>query len=64
MIWGTETIAVDLRPFNNHQLPHDLMALCGQVNTNAPCLPDGRFLQLRLWATAHATALEDQLCAV
>jgi hypothetical protein len=41
---GPRAISVELRPFNDRQLNHDLVALCEGVNQAAPQLPDGRQL--------------------
>jgi len=38
------TVSVELRPFNDRHLNHDLVALCERVNQAAPQLPDGRHL--------------------
>jgi hypothetical protein len=42
--WAPDQVRVELRPFNDRQLCHDLEALCQQVATAAPRLPDGRVL--------------------
>lgn len=39
--WVPDQIWVELRPFNDRQLCHDLEALCQQVATDASRLPDG-----------------------
>src|SRR5260370_13961254 len=41
---GPRAVSVELRPFNDHQLNHDLVALCERVNKAALHLPDGRQL--------------------
>jgi len=41
---GPETVSVELRPFNDRQLNHDLVALCERVNQASLHLPDGRQL--------------------
>jgi hypothetical protein len=41
---GPGAISVELRPFNDRQLNHDLVALCERVNQASPRLPDGRQL--------------------
>jgi hypothetical protein len=38
------TVSVELRPFNDRHLNHDLVALRERVNQAAPQLPDGRNL--------------------
>jgi len=49
MTQGPRAISVELRPFNDRQLNHDLVALCERVNQAAPQLPDGR--QLLFWVS-------------
>jgi hypothetical protein len=41
---GLRAVSVELRPFNDRQLNHDLVALCQRVNQAAAHLPDGRQL--------------------
>jgi len=41
---GPRAVSVELRPFNDRQLNHDLVALCERVNQAALQLPDGRQL--------------------
>ncbi len=41
---GPRAVSVELRPFNDRHLNHDLVALCERVNQAAPQLPDGRRL--------------------
>ena len=41
---GPRAISVELRPFNDRQLTHDLVALCERVNQASLQLPDGRRL--------------------
>ena len=41
---GPRAVSVELHPFNDRQLNHDLVALCERVNQAAPQLPDGRQL--------------------
>jgi hypothetical protein len=48
VFWGTDTLQVELRPFNHRQLTRDLVAMCAQVNAARPRLPDGRQLHLCL----------------
>lgn len=40
----SRTLSVELRPFNDRHLNHDLVALCERVNQASPQLPDGRHL--------------------
>jgi hypothetical protein len=49
--WGTETVEVALRPFNDHQLNRDLETVCTRVNAAQPRLPDGQRLQFRVRAS-------------
>jgi hypothetical protein len=41
---GPRALSVELRPFNDRHLNHDLVALCERVNQASPQLPDGRQL--------------------
>ena len=41
---GLRAISVELRPFNDRQLNHDLVVLCERVNQASLQLPDGRQL--------------------
>src|SRR5258708_1283780 len=41
---GPRAISVELRPFNDRKLNHDLVALCERVNQASPQLSDGRQL--------------------
>ena len=41
---GPRAVSVELRPFNDRQLNHDLVALCERVNKASLHLPDGRQL--------------------
>ena len=50
VIWGAETVEVELRPFNDRQLNRDLETVCTQVNAAQPRLPDGHRLQFRVHA--------------
>lgn len=47
IVWGTETVEVELRPFNDRQLNQDLEAVCEKVNAQQPHLPDGRRLRFK-----------------
>jgi hypothetical protein len=55
VVWGVDTVQVELRPFNDRGLTRDLVGLCEQVNTKAPHLPDGRSLHLHLSSSAYLT---------
>jgi hypothetical protein len=50
VVWGTETVEVELRPFNDRRLNRDLEAICTQVNAQEPRLPDGRRLRFKMRA--------------
>jgi hypothetical protein len=60
IVWGTDRVTVELRPFNDRRLTRDLAAMCTQVNAAQPRLLDGRSLQLRLSTTAHCTSEAQQ----
>ena len=46
LVWGTDTVTVELRPFNDRRLSRDLEELCQQVKAAKPRLPDGRSVVL------------------
>ena len=48
-----ETVEIVVRPFNDRRLMRDLAALCVQINTTLPHLPDGRLLRLALEPAAR-----------
>ncbi len=48
VVFGTDTVEVELRSFNDRQLNRDLEAFCAQVSAKAPHLEDGRLLRLAL----------------
>ncbi len=50
VVWGTESVEVELRPFNDRQLNRDLEAVCEKVNAAQPHLPDGQRLQFKVRA--------------
>ena len=50
VVWGTETVEVELRSFNDRQLNCDLEAICEKVNAQEPRLPDGRRLRFTMRA--------------
>ena len=50
VVWGTETVEVELRPFNDRELNRDLEAICAQINAEETRLPDGRRLQFKMRA--------------
>jgi hypothetical protein len=47
IVWGTDRVLVELRPFNDRRLTRDLVQLCQQVEAAQPRLPDGR--RVVLW---------------
>src|SRR5262245_36201613 len=54
---GKQTVWVERRPFNDRQLNRDLRAVCEQVTTAHPRLPDGRRWCLTLAGTpSHCLA--------
>ena len=50
IVWGTDTVTVELRPFNDRRLTRDLVELCQRVEAAQPRLPDGR--KLVLWVAS------------
>ncbi len=48
IFWGTDTVEVELKPFNDRALNRDLMLLCTKVAQDQPHLPDGRRLRFCL----------------
>ena len=46
IVWGSDSVQVDLRSFNDRRLTRDLATLCQQVEAAKPRLPDGRLLVL------------------
>ena len=47
VVWGTDMVTVELRPFNDRRLTRDLAVLCQRVEAAQPRLPDGR--RVVLW---------------
>ena len=47
IFWGTDTVEVELKPFNDRALNRDVMILCTKVAQDQPHLPDGRRLLFR-----------------
>ena len=47
IVWGTDRVTVELRPFNDRRLTRDLAELCQRVEAAQPRLPDGRLFVLR-----------------
>jgi hypothetical protein len=48
VMWGKDMVQVELRPFNDRRLTHDLALLCQRVEAAQPRLPDGRRLGLHI----------------
>jgi len=48
IFWGTETVEVELKRFNDRALNRDLEMLCAKVAQEQSCLPDGRRLLFRV----------------
>jgi hypothetical protein len=48
IFWGTETVEVELKRFNDRALNRDLERVCAKVVQEQPCLPDGRRLLFRV----------------
>ncbi len=46
--WGSETVEVELKQFNDRILNRDLEMLCTKVAQEQPRLPDGRRLLFRV----------------
>ncbi len=59
VVWGAETVEVELRPCNDRQLNRDLEAVCAQVNAEEPRLPDGQRLQFQV--RAHASVPKEPI---
>ena len=52
IVWGKETVEVELSPFNDHR---DLAAVCAQVSVAAPRLPGGEQLRFQIRGTVGCT---------
>jgi hypothetical protein len=63
IVWAADTVAVELRPFNDQQLTRDLRLVCERVRAAAPHLPDGRRLIISI-AEAARPLLDEQKQAV
>jgi hypothetical protein len=50
--WGTDCVAVELKPFNDCTLNRDLQAVCTKVAQAQPHLPDGRRLLFLVQGTS------------
>jgi hypothetical protein len=55
IVWGTDTVTVELRPFNDRRLTRDLAKLCQRVEAAQPRLPDGRSVALRVASSGRPT---------
>jgi len=44
VVYGTDTVHVELRPFNDRQFNRDLAAVCAKVQASRPHILDGRRL--------------------
>jgi hypothetical protein len=55
IVWGRDTVQVELRPFNDRRLMHDLVLLCQRVEAAQPRLPDGRRLVLHIAGVCRLT---------
>jgi len=63
IVWGRDTVQVELRPFNDRRLTRDLAGLCQRVEAAQPRLPDGRWLVVRVACSCRPTlaAQQDQV---
>jgi hypothetical protein len=46
--WGTESVEVELKPFNDRTLNRDVRMLCAKILQEQPRLPDGRRLLFKV----------------
>src|SRR5260221_4114393 len=53
--WGSESIEVELKPFNDRALNRDLIMLCTKIAQEQPCLPDGRCLLFKVQGVSLPT---------
>jgi len=60
IVWGRDTVQVELRPFNDHRLTCDLATLCQRVEAAQPRMPDGRLLVLRVSGVCRLTLAAQQ----
>jgi hypothetical protein len=51
ILWGTETVEIELKGFNDRALNRDLELVCAKVAQQQPRLPDGRRLLFRVQGT-------------
>jgi hypothetical protein len=55
IVWGRDTVQVQVRPFNDRRLTRDLMVLCQRVEAARPRLPDGRRVVLCIAGVCRLT---------
>ena len=60
IVWGTDMVTVELRPFNDRRLTRDLVGLCQRVEAAQPRLPDGRKLVLWVASSCRPTLAAQQ----
>jgi hypothetical protein len=53
IVWGTNSVTVELRPFNDRRLTRDLVELCQRTEAAQPRLPDGRSVVLWVASASH-----------
>jgi hypothetical protein len=53
IVWGTNNVTVELRPFNDRRFTRDLVELCQRVEAAQPRLPDGRSVVLWVASSCH-----------
>src|SRR5262249_1595481 len=51
IVWGRDSVQIEMRPFNDRRLTRDLSKLCQRMEAAQPRLPDGRLLGLRIAGT-------------
>jgi len=60
--WGSDTVDVELCPFNDRPLNRDLVAVCARVQDAQPRLPDGRRLVFTLPGQQRPVLHAQQRC--
>lgn len=55
IVWGTDRVTVELRPFNDRRLTCDLIELCQRVEAAQLRLPDGRSVVLWVASSCRLT---------